>query len=167
MQIYQIWKTFGVGPCASKEKKRAEDTRSKISGKSSKNKKAEKVQGRKKSRHRKDKINRKKSSSANVVNGFDQTLIKDSDGNEMCFEEHRGLRWQAKRKELDLQRRRQAELAAEERKKALATLQTSADDIVTEMRRKPFGENTRGAQHCVLLLPTCRGYIKIMRRIRR
>ena len=34
--------------------------------------------------------------------------------------------------------------AKEERKKALATLQTSADDIVTEMRRKPLGARNNG-----------------------
>ena len=87
-----------------------------------------------------------------MINGFDQNCIKDSNGNEMCFEEHRGLRWQAKRKELELERRRQAELAAEERKKALATLQTSADDIVTEMRRKPFGtkKHARRATLCTI-----------------
>ena len=139
-------------PMPLRRKKRDENAHSKTSGKSSKNKKAEKMQGRKKSRHKKDKITRKKSSSANVINGFDKTLMKDSNGNEMCFEEHRGLRWQAKRKELDLERKRQAELAAEERKKALAALQTSADDIVTEMRRKPFGtkKHARRATLCTI-----------------
>ena len=132
--------------------KSTENDHSKTSGKSSKNKRAEKLQGKKKGKHRKDKIKRKKSSNANVINGFNQALVGDNNGNEMCFEEHRGLRWQAKRRELDAERRRQVELAAEERKKALSTLQTSADDIVTEMRRKPFGtkKHARRATLCTI-----------------
>ena len=78
-------------PMPVRRKKRTENAHSKISGKSSKNKRAEKMQGRKKSRHKKDKISGKKSSSANVINGLDKNLMKDSNGNEMCFEEHRGL----------------------------------------------------------------------------
>ena len=64
-----------------------------------------------------------------------------------------------RRKGKMLERRRQVELAAEERKKALSTLQTSADDIVTEMRRKPFGTKKHAKARNITITPNLQGSI--------
>ena len=130
--------------------KKSGNVKKKSTKKSSKNRKKDKKESKseKKGKLKKSKLRRKKSSNSNVTYGFNEKLLKDINTNEMCFEEQRGMKWLAKKKQKDLLRKQQAEekaaAAKEERKKALATLQTSADDIVTEMRRKPLGARNNG-----------------------
>ena len=83
------------------------------------------------------KVTRKKSSKAEVVSGYDESLLKGDDGNEACFQEARGMAWLQRRNK----RRESERLALEEQERRAALcqreLQTSADDIVTELRRNP------------------------------
>ena len=91
------------------------------------------------------KVDRKKSSKTKVMNGYDESLLKDNDGNEMCFQEVRGMVWMKRRN-----KRREAERLAQEEQDGRGALgygelQASADDIVTELRRNPNAARRGGA----------------------
>lgn len=79
------------------------------------------------------KITKRDSSKNKIVMGFQESLLTDATGNEMCFQEVRANVWREKMKK----KREEEERKATASRAVQRSLQTSADDMVTEMRRKP------------------------------